>query len=70
MSQVHNHLAYWYPATKILEYIPWICDHFIDPIRSDPIRVEGGDFLRPELPGAGTTPRTESLAMFSVALRE
>jgi len=59
MSQVHVHLAFWHPATSILEYIPWIRDHF-----EDPIRVEDGDFVRPELPGAGTTPHKESLARF------
>lgn len=64
MSQVHTHLAFWHPATQILEYIPWIRDHFVDPIR-----VEAGDFLRPEMPGAGTTPRAESLAAFSITLR-
>lgn len=50
MSQVHVHLAYWHPATTILEYIPWIKDHF-----AEPIRVVEGNFVRPELPGAGTT---------------
>ena len=63
MSQVHVHLAFWHPATSILEFIPWIRDHF-----EDPIRVVGGDFVRPELPGAGTTPHEESLARFSVSI--
>jgi L-alanine-DL-glutamate epimerase-like enolase superfamily enzyme len=51
MSQVHVHLAYWHPATSILEYIPWIKDHF-----EEPAHVTDGHFVRPERPGAGTTP--------------
>lgn len=63
MSQVHVHLAFWHPATSILEYIPWIRDHFVDPIR-----VEDGNFLRPTQPGAGSTPLAESLERFGVAV--
>jgi L-alanine-DL-glutamate epimerase-like enolase superfamily enzyme len=59
MSQVHVHLSFWHPAASILEYIPWIKDHFVEPIT-----VEGGNYKRPELPGASTTPRAESLARF------
>src|SRR5262249_61636104 len=61
MSQVHVHLAFWHPATSILEYIPWIKDHF-----ADPIDVEGGHFVRPAEPGAGSTPLTASLERFGV----
>ena len=60
MSQVHVHLSFWHPAAGILEYIPWIKDHF-----ADPIRVEGGHFIRPTLPGAGTTPLPASVAAYS-----
>jgi L-alanine-DL-glutamate epimerase-like enolase superfamily enzyme len=59
MSQVHVHLSFWHPAASILEYIPWIKDHFVEPIA-----VEGGNYKRPELPGASTTPKPESLARF------
>ncbi len=62
MSQVHVHLSFWHPASGILEYIPWIKDHF-----ADPIRVENGQFIRPSLPGAGTTPLPTSIARFSHA---
>jgi L-alanine-DL-glutamate epimerase-like enolase superfamily enzyme len=62
MSQVHLHLALWHPAVSVLEYIPWIRDHF-----EDGIRVEGGRYLAPRHPGAGTTPRADSLARFAVA---
>lgn len=55
MSQVHLHLAYWHPATPVLEYIPWIKDAF-----QEPADVEGGYFLRPQQPGAGTTPTREA----------
>jgi L-alanine-DL-glutamate epimerase-like enolase superfamily enzyme len=63
MSQVHVHLAYWHPATSILEYMPWIKDWFLDPAA-----VREGWFLRPERPGAGTTPRPEALAEHGVAV--
>ena len=56
MSQVHVHLSFWHPASSILEYIPWIKDHF-----AEPIRVEDGRYVRPEQPGAGTTPLAASL---------
>ena len=59
MSQVHVHLCFWHPAASILEYIPWIKDHFVEPIR-----VVDGRFLRPERPGAGTTPLAASLEAF------
>jgi L-alanine-DL-glutamate epimerase-like enolase superfamily enzyme len=49
------------PAVSVLEYIPWIRDHF-----EDGIRVEGGRYLAPRHPGAGTTPRADSLARFAV----
>lgn len=51
MSQVHVHLSYWHPASTILEYIPWIKNHFYEPAT-----VEGGMFKRPQQPGASTTP--------------
>ena len=63
MSQVHVHLAFWHPATTILEYIPWIKDHFLEPIQ-----VTDGDFVRPEQPGAGTTVRPEAFEKFAQAL--
>ena len=39
MGQVHVHLSYAHPATAVLEYIPWIKDRFVEPIR-----VEDGYF--------------------------
>jgi L-alanine-DL-glutamate epimerase-like enolase superfamily enzyme len=59
MSQVHVHLSFWHPASGILEYIPWIKNHF-----ADPIRVEAGRFIRPSLPGAGSTPLAGSFEAF------
>ena len=41
MSQVHVHLSYAHPATSVLEYIPWIMDNFVEPIRV------AGRLLRP-----------------------
>ncbi len=60
MSQVHVHLSFAHPATAMLEYIPWIKDHFVEPIR-----VEHGDFARPQAPGAGMTPTADALARFA-----
>lgn len=59
MSQVHVHLSYAHPAISMLEYIPWIKDHFVDPIR-----VVDGCFALPQRPGAGTTPTADALARF------
>jgi L-alanine-DL-glutamate epimerase-like enolase superfamily enzyme len=64
MGQVHVHLSYWHPATSMLEYIPWIKNCFVEPIR-----VEGGFYLRPQLPGAGTTLTQAALDRFSKPLR-
>jgi len=44
----------------VLEYIPWIKDHFVEPIR-----VVDGCFARPQLPGAGMTPTPGALARFA-----
>jgi L-alanine-DL-glutamate epimerase-like enolase superfamily enzyme len=55
MSQVHVHLSYWHPASTILEYIPWIKDHF-----HEPANVDGGVFKRPQQPGASTTPLAQA----------
>lgn len=60
MGQVHVHLAYHHPACPMLEYIPWIKDAFVEPIR-----VEAGDYLLPELPGAGTTPTDKALRLYA-----
>jgi L-alanine-DL-glutamate epimerase-like enolase superfamily enzyme len=62
MSQVHVHLAFWHPAASVLEYIPWIKDHF-----EEPIAVKDGCYLLPQEPGAGTTPLATSFASYSVA---
>lgn len=50
MGQVHVHLSYWHPATPMLEYIPWIKDSFVEPIR-----IEDGHYVKPQMPGAGCT---------------
>jgi L-alanine-DL-glutamate epimerase-like enolase superfamily enzyme len=63
MSQVHVHLSYWHPAATILEYIPWIKDHF-----EEPAEVVEGAFRRPQQPGAGTTLLAESLLSFGKSL--
>jgi L-alanine-DL-glutamate epimerase-like enolase superfamily enzyme len=63
MSQVHVHLSFWHPASSILEYIPWIKDHF-----EEPIAVTDGLYRRPEQPGASTTPKAGSLERFGKPL--
>jgi L-alanine-DL-glutamate epimerase-like enolase superfamily enzyme len=63
MSQVHVHLSFWHPASSILEYIPWIKDHFLEPVA-----VRDGAYLLPQQPGASTTPRPESLDRFGKSL--
>jgi L-alanine-DL-glutamate epimerase-like enolase superfamily enzyme len=56
MTQVHVHLAWWHPASTMLEYIPWIREWF-----AEPIAVEGGNYKLPQMPGAGTTMRAGAL---------
>lgn len=65
MSQVHVHLAYWHPATPVLEYIPWIKDAFLEPAA-----VKDGHFLRPQQPGASSTPHEEAFRRFSKPLSD
>ena len=60
MSQVHVHLSYAHPAATVLEYIPWIKDHFVEPIR-----VEDGCLRATAGPGAGSTPTPDALARFA-----
>jgi L-alanine-DL-glutamate epimerase-like enolase superfamily enzyme len=63
MSQVHVHLAHWHPASTMLEWIPWIRDWF-----EEPVRVEAGRFLRPERPGASSTPIANAFSRFAQPL--
>jgi L-alanine-DL-glutamate epimerase-like enolase superfamily enzyme len=49
----------------MLEYIPWIMDNFVEPIR-----VQDGHFARPQVPGAGSTPTAEALARFARPLAD
>ncbi|MEQ8700881.1 MAG: mandelate racemase/muconate lactonizing enzyme family protein [Bauldia litoralis] len=60
MGQVHVHLAVWHPATTMLEYIPWIMDCFVEPIA-----VEAGAYLRPQMPGAGATLTEDAIPQFA-----
>ncbi len=63
MGQIHVHLAAWHPATTMLEYIPWIKDAFVEPIR-----VEAGRYVLPQQPGAGSTPTEDAFAHFGKAI--
>lgn len=60
MGQVHVHLSYAHPACQLLEYIPWIARAF-----EEPITVKDGNYARPQLPGAGTTPTTSALDKYA-----
>jgi len=61
MSQVHLHLAYALPSHTMLEYIPWIAHCF-----TEPATVRDGRFVRPEEPGASTTPTEQAWADYRV----
>jgi L-alanine-DL-glutamate epimerase-like enolase superfamily enzyme len=64
MGQVHVHLAYYHASCSILEYIPWIKDAF-----EEPIMVKDGNYVKPQRPGAGTTPTAEALKKYSKPLK-
>ncbi len=51
MAQVHQHLCFAHPACNLLEYIPWLRDWM-----EHPARIQGGYYVPPDVPGAGTTP--------------
>ena len=59
MGQVHVHLAYWHPACPMMEYIPWISHCF-----TDPARLALGEYLLPQMPGAGSTPTPDAMNRF------
>jgi L-alanine-DL-glutamate epimerase-like enolase superfamily enzyme len=59
MSQVHAHIAFHSPSCSVLEYIPWIRACFLEPVT-----VKEGYVVKPEAPGAGTTPTPSSLERY------
>ena len=59
MAQVQAHLSIAHPGISLLEFIPWIRDCFVEPLR-----IEGGFLRAPEQPGAGTTLRPGALERF------
>jgi L-alanine-DL-glutamate epimerase-like enolase superfamily enzyme len=62
MMQVHLHLAIAHPACRLMEYIPWTRDCFVEPAT-----VKDGVFVAPEQPGAGTTLRATALERYGVS---
>ena len=56
MCQVHQHLCFAHPACSLLEYIPWLREWM-----EAPARIEGGYYVAPDAPGAGTTPNARAL---------
>ena len=61
MMQVHLHLSLAHNACTVLEYIPWLRECF-----EDPATVKDGEFLIPQLPGAGTTLQISALERYNV----
>jgi L-alanine-DL-glutamate epimerase-like enolase superfamily enzyme len=61
MMQVHLHLAIAHQACKLMEYIPWTRDCFVEPAT-----VKNGAFVAPEQAGAGTTLRANALEQYGV----
>jgi len=59
MAQVQVHLSIAHPGIELLEFIPWIQDCF-----TERLRIEGGVFLPPQEPGAGTTLTAEAMERF------
>lgn len=62
MMQVHQHLVAATPNAPMLEYIPWLLELFVEPVR-----VERGTVHMPQTPGASTTMREDSLRRWRVA---
>lgn len=61
MMQVHLHLSLAHRACQMLEYIPWLRRCFVEPAT-----VREGKFVTPELPGAGTRLKADTLERFGV----
>jgi L-alanine-DL-glutamate epimerase-like enolase superfamily enzyme len=62
MMQVHQHLVAATPNAPMLEYIPWTLELF-----AEPVRVQRGQLAVPQLPGASTALRPDSLKRWRVA---
>lgn len=62
MMQVHLQLAIAHGGCTMMEHIPWMLECFLEPAT-----FVGGEFVVPELPGAGTTLREDALDRFGVS---
>ena len=62
MMQIHQHLVGATPNSPMLEYIPWLLELFVEPVR-----VEHGTVLLSETPGASTAMRPDSFERWRVA---
>lgn len=60
MAQVHAHLSIAHDSCRLMEYIPWLRDCFVEPAQ-----VKDGDFVAPQQPGAGTTLKQEALEQYN-----
>ena len=63
MVQIHLQLALAHPACTVLEYIPWLRECF-----EEPAVVKDGFALAPQMPGAGTTLRSDAQERFGIRL--
>jgi len=62
MMQIHQHVSLAHPTCDMLEYIPWLRVCF-----EEPATVEGGFLKIPQMPGAGTTLRSDAIDRFGVS---
>ena len=59
MMQVNQHVSLAHPACDMLEYIPWLRGCF-----EEPATLDGGFMAVPQMPGAGTTLKSDAIARF------
>lgn len=62
MMQIDQHLAAATPHCWMIEYIPWIHDIF-----QEPARLDDGDIVISDAPGAGTAIKREALEQYAVS---
>jgi L-alanine-DL-glutamate epimerase-like enolase superfamily enzyme len=62
MMQINQHISLAHPACEMLEYIPWLRVCF-----EEPATVEGGYVRIPQMPGAGTTLKSDAIERFGVS---
>jgi L-alanine-DL-glutamate epimerase-like enolase superfamily enzyme len=61
MVQLHLQLCIAHPACSLLEYIPWLQEWMLEPVK-----VSDGMFVLPTAPGAGTEPNAKAFAQIDL----